>query len=110
MNYLLYVLLLAPPTDGGQGNSWVSLIPLLLIIAVFYLFLFRPQYKKQKEMRTFRSSLKKGDKVITVGGIYGRILELEENAVFLEIAPNVKIKVDKNGLVHDPSDITPAQK
>lgn len=88
----------------GQ-NPLMSFLPLLLIIVVFYFFMIRPQMKRQKEMKNFRESLKKGDKVITSGGIYGRIVEMQDTTVFIEIDTNVKIKVDKAALLKDPSDI-----
>jgi preprotein translocase subunit YajC len=89
---------------GGQ-NPLMSFIPLLLIVVVFYFFMIRPQMKRQKELKNFRESLKKGDKVITSGGIYGRIVEMQDATVFIEIDTNVKIKVDKAALLKDPSDI-----
>ncbi|MDD2346304.1 MAG: preprotein translocase subunit YajC [Bacteroidales bacterium] len=95
-----------------EGSSpYSSIIFLVLIVAVFYFFMIRPQVKRQKEARMFREGLKKGDKVITAGGIYGRIIEVQDTHVFVEIDTNVKIKVDKNSLVATPADIqNPAQK
>lgn len=90
-------------TTQGQGNTWVTLVPLLLLFVVFYFFMIRPQMKKQKEMTNYRSSLKKGDKVITNGGIYGRILEIKDNYVMMDAGGDVKLKVDKNALLKDPS-------
>ncbi|HEY9123443.1 MAG TPA: preprotein translocase subunit YajC [Bacteroidales bacterium] len=97
---MLTVLLQAP-----AGNPLVQLLPILLIIVVFYFFMIRPQMKRQKELKNFRDSLQKGDKVITTGGIYGRIVEIQDHVVFVEIDQNVKIKVDKAALLKDPSDI-----
>ena len=65
--------------------------------------MIRPQMKKQKEMTTYRSSLKKGDKVITTGGIYGRVHEIKDNYVMMDAGGDVKLKVDKNALLKDPS-------
>ena len=101
-------ILLMGPTAPGQ-NPLVSLIPLLLIIVVFYFFMIRPQMKRQKELVNYRSSLKKGDKVITTGGIYGKISEVNEQTLVLEIDNNVHIKVDKSAVLKDPSDLN-AQK
>ncbi|MBQ4022164.1 MAG: preprotein translocase subunit YajC, partial [Bacteroidales bacterium] len=64
----------------------------------------RPQQKKQKEIEKFRQGLKKGDKVVTIGGIYGTVVEVKDNTLFLEIDQNVKIKVDKASVVKDFSD------
>jgi len=102
MNYLL----MAQPAAGGtQPNPIMTFAPLILIIVVFYFFMIRPQMKKQKEVAAFRNSLAKGDKVVTTGGIYGKILELKDNYVLLQIDDNVKIRVDKAALVKDMSDV-----
>jgi len=85
----------------------MSFLPLLLIIVVFYFFMIRPQVKRQKETRKFRESLAKGDKVVTTGGIYGKIAEVKETYVILEIAKDVQIKVDKAGIIKDMSDAQP---
>ena len=87
-----------------------SLIFLLLIIVVFYFFMIRPQVKKQKEATNFRGSLKKGDKVTTTGGIYGKINDVKERTVTLEIADNVLVKVDKTAVTADLGDKAPAPK
>lgn len=81
-----------------------SLIFLLLIIVVFYFFMIRPQVKKQKEATSFRGALKKGDKVATTGGIYGKITDVKDRTVTLEIADNVLVKVDKAAVTADLSD------
>ena len=69
-----------------------------------WLFMIRPQKKQQKEMQEFRNSLKKGDKVVTVGGIYGEIVEVSEKTVLIKVDGDVKLRVDKQGLVRDYSD------
>jgi len=93
------------PAGGatGQGNALVTFLPLLLVFVVFYFFMIRPQMKKQKEMTNYRNSLKKGDKVITTGGIYGRIYEVKDNYVMMEVGGDFKLKVDKSALVKDPT-------
>jgi preprotein translocase subunit YajC len=105
MNYFAFLLLMGQPAGStqGQSNTWVTLIPLLLLFVVFYFFMIRPQMKKQKEMTNYRSSLKKGDKVITNGGIYGRITEIKDNYVMMDAGGDVKLKVDKSALLKDPS-------
>jgi preprotein translocase subunit YajC len=65
--------------------------------------MIRPQMKKQKDTNAYRTSLKKGDKVITTGGIYGRIYEVKDNYVTLDVGGDVRLKVDKNALLKDPS-------
>jgi preprotein translocase subunit YajC len=96
--------------QGENASPLESLLPLVLIIAVFYFFMIRPQMKKQKEIRQFREGIKKGDKVLTIGGIYGKVSDLKDTTVLLEIADGVKIKVDKAGLVKDNADIVSTQK
>lgn len=82
------------------------ILMLVLIFVVMWLFMIRPQQKKQKEMQKFRDALKKGDKVVTVGGIYGTICEVKEGSatVLLEVDKDVKLKVDKASLVKDFSE------
>ena len=91
--------------QGAQsGGGLTMLLMLALIFVVMWLFMIRPQQKRQKELNNFRNSLSKGDKVVTVGGIYGTVLEVNDNKVMLEIDKDVKIKVDKASLVKDFSD------
>jgi len=101
MNYLL----MGAPANGAEPNPIMTFLPMVLIIVVFYFFMIRPQMKKQKEVTAFRNSLAKGDKVVTTGGIYGKIIELKDNYVLLQIDDNVKIRVDKAALVKDMSDV-----
>ncbi len=93
-----------------KGPGLQSLVFLVLIIVVFYFFMIRPQVKKQKEATTYRSSLQKGDKVATTGGIYGKINDVKDNTVTLEIADNVIVKVDKSAVAPDNSDAAPKAK
>ena len=107
MNNLLNVLLMAQPTEGQ--NPFTSFLPLLLIIVVFYFFMIRPQMKRQKDLRKYRESLAKGDKVITTGGIYGKVDGLKDNYVIVEVDNNVKLKIDKSAILKDSSDISTAK-
>jgi preprotein translocase subunit YajC len=100
---MMNILLLASP--DGQGGGFGAFIPLLAVIVIFYFFMIRPQMKRQKEIRNFRESLKKGDKVLTLGGIYGKVTEIQDTTIILEIADNVRVKVEKAGIVKDNSDI-----
>ena len=95
---------------GQQGGGMSMWIMLILIFVVMWLFMIRPQRKQQKEMEQFRSSLKKGDKVITAGGIYGTIAEVKdgERFVLLRVDNEVKIRVDKSSLQKDPGTPAPA--
>ena len=105
MTNFAYMFLMAQPAAGttGQGNALFSFLPLILVFVVFYFFMIRPQMKKQKEMTNYRSSLKKGDKVVTTGGIYGRIYEVKDNYVTVDVGGDVKLKIDKSALLKDPS-------
>ena len=95
---------------AGEGQSpYMSFVFLLLIIVVFYFFMIRPQVKKQKELKTYREALQKGDKVITTGGIYGKIVDVKEGVILMEVADNVRLRVDKSAILKDSSDLT-AQK
>lgn len=107
MNNLLYVLLMGQPTEGQ--NPLTSFLPLLLIIVVFYFFMIRPQMKRQKDLRKYRESLAKGDKVITTGGIYGKVDGIKDNIVIVEVDNNVKLKIDKSAILKDSSDISTAK-
>jgi preprotein translocase subunit YajC len=89
---------------AGQGN-WSFLIMMVLIFVVMWFFLIRPQQKKQKELARFRNELKKGDKVVTVGGIYGVIADLKDKYIIMEVDSNIKLRVDRNCIVKDVTDI-----
>jgi len=105
MTNFFYLFLMGQPasTASGQSNALVTFLPLILVFVVFYFFMIRPQMKKQKEMTNYRNSLKRGDKIITTGGLYGRVLEVKDNYVFIDAGGDVKLKVDKNALLKDPS-------
>jgi preprotein translocase subunit YajC len=106
MTRLAYLFLMGQPAAGSTPQSqFVPLLFLIGVFVVFYFFMIRPQMKKQKEMNNYRSSLQKGDKVVTTGGIYGRIAEVKDTYVMMEIGGDVKIKVDKNAVLKDSSDI-----
>ncbi|MBS2100040.1 preprotein translocase subunit YajC [Carboxylicivirga linearis] len=102
---LLNVFLSLPPQAAEGGNPLLNFAPFILIIVVFYFFMIRPQMKRQKELRKYREALKKGDKVITTGGIYGKVSEVKDAHVIVEIADNVKVKMDKSAIVMDMTDV-----
>ena len=105
---LLNILLMAPATE--DQNPFMTFLPLLLIILVFYFFMIRPQVRKQKELRNYRESLKKGDRIVTTGGIYGKIADIKDNIILVDIADNTRIKIDKSAVLKDPTDIPDQQK
>ncbi len=101
MNFLLILLQAAESADGG----WMSMLPLFLILIVFYFFFIRPQTKKNKEQKKFREELKKGEKVVTIGGLHGKIVEIKDATVILEVANQVKVTIEKSAVVMDTADI-----
>ncbi len=87
---------LAYAQDGGGGpGPLVQLLPLALVFVVFYFLLIRPQQQKAKVQREMLNNLKRNDEVVTAGGLYGRVIELNDKIVTLEIAPNVRVRVDR---------------
>lgn len=98
MTNLLYILLMAPQTEGGEGGGLMSFLPLILIILVFYLFFIRPQMKKSKDQKKFREELKKGQKIITIGGIHGKIIEIGETSLVIEIEGQNRLKIEKSAI------------
>ena len=97
---ILY-LLPAQAAAPKAGSSWSMWIMLALVFVVMWFFMIRPQRKQQKELDNFRKSLKKGDKVVTIGGIFGTVVEIKEDSILMEADNNVKIRVSKNALVKD---------
>lgn len=97
-------ILLAGVSTGDGGKQWSSFIFLILILVVFYFFMIRPQMKRQKELRKFRENLAKGDKVVTSGGVWGKIAEIKDNYILLEIDKDVNIKVDKASVLNRPQE------
>lgn len=96
MTNLLSVILQAAAGQGGFGYG--QIIFLVLIVAVFYLFFIRPQAKKAKDQKKFREALKKGDKVVTIGGIHGRILEVKDTTVIIEVEGGNRLKMEKTAI------------
>ena len=102
MNTLLIVL-------QQQSNGLMNFLPLILIIVVFWFFMIRPQMKRQKELKNFRDSLKKGDKIVTTGGIYGKVLEIGDYYIIMEVEGQNRLKIDKSVVIKDMTDATPAK-
>lgn len=101
---LTTILLQAATAENAQGTGWMNMAMLLLIFVIFYFFMIRPQTKRQKEIKKFQDSLENGKTVITQGGIYGRVREVKDNYVLVEIADGVKIRVNKNMVFDSPED------
>ncbi len=86
----------AQAASPGGGDFFVSLLPLILIFAVFYFLLIRPQQRKMKDHRALIESLKRGDQVLTSGGIFGKITKVDETTVTVEIAKEVQVQVQRS--------------
>ncbi len=87
-----------PGTSEGGGGGFMMFVPIILVFVVFYFLLIRPQQKKQKQHQQLLSGLRKGDKVVTNGGIYGTIVDAKEHVIVLKIAEDVKIEVVKSAV------------
>ena len=102
MMNMLFVLLQEAQLKGGMFSG---LLPILLIMVVFILFFILPQRKKAKEQQKFRDELKKGDKVVTIGGFHGKITEVKENTVMVSLAPDTVVEIEKSALVQNASQV-----
>lgn len=104
-------ILLQQAQDAQGGSAMSSIFMIIALIVIFYFFMIRPQSKRQKEIKKFRESLKNGDKVVTAGGIYGKIKDIkpENNTVILEIADGVKIRIDKSSIYQTVQEANDAQ-
>lgn len=87
-----------------QPSPWGFYVMIALMILVLWLFMWRPESKRRKEMQKFREGLKKGDKIVTAGGIYGTVKEIKERTLLIEVDGNVTLRIDKNMVVADTSD------
>lgn len=97
----MFTLLQTAAAQQPAGSAWSMWIMLALIFVVMWFFMIRPQRKQQKELQNFRDGLKKGDKVVTIGGIYGTVDEIKEGTVLINVDKDVKVRVSKNALVKD---------
>lgn len=96
----LIILFFMMSGSGGEGSTFGVLLPFILIFAIMYLLIFRPQAKKRKQQEAMIQSLKKGDKVLTTGGVYGTIagIKEKEQTLILKIADNVKIEISRSAI------------
>jgi preprotein translocase subunit YajC len=102
MNFITLLQAAPAAQQGGGLSMWIMLA---LIFVVMWFFMIRPQKKQQKELQNFRDGLKKGDKVVTIGGIYGTICEVKEGSVLMEVDNNVSIRIDKSMVMQAPADL-----
>jgi len=104
MNIISNVLLQAAEAPSFGGNMQ-GIIMIVAMIAIFYFFMIRPQQKRQKEIQKQREAMKNGDKVIVAGGIHGRIKEVAETSMLIEVSDGVRIRVDKASVFSSPEDL-----
>lgn len=94
------LIAMAPPSQGGssEGSLVSTLVMFAMIIGIFYFLILRPQQKRQKERERMLSAVKKGDKIVTAGGMHGTVAGIDDKTVLVQIADNVKVKVDRTGI------------
>jgi preprotein translocase subunit YajC len=97
----LGILLMAPAEGAEEGGGWQTIIMFGAIFLVFYLFMIRPQMKKQKDAKKFKESLVNGTKVVTIGGIHGKILEVKDEIVIIETEGGNKLKLEKAAIAKE---------
>jgi preprotein translocase subunit YajC len=101
MNSFVFSLLLGAPQGtgtGGTGNLLSTFLPFILIIVIFYFLIIRPQNKKQKETQKMLAAIKKGDKIVTIGGIHGVISTVRENSVVVKVDDNTKVEFSRSAI------------
>lgn len=98
---LLNILLMTPQGGEGEGGGFGTFIPLILIVVVFYFFFIRPQTKKSKEQKKYREALAKGDRIITIGGVHGKILEIKDSTIIIETEGQGRLKIEKSAVSND---------
>ena len=98
MNSFYLSLLMAPAGGADGGNPLFSFLPLALIIGIFYFLILRPQNKKQKETQKMLAALKKGDRVVTIGGVHGTIQSLKESTVIVRVDDSVKMEFSRSAI------------
>jgi preprotein translocase subunit YajC len=98
LNLILFQAATATTGSAQQGGGWSFWVMMILIFVIFYFFMIRPQQKKQKELQKQRDALTKGSKVVTAGGIYGIVKEVQDSTFLIEVAKDVTLKVDKGSV------------
>ena len=99
---MISLLLFAQSAEGKQGGGGYSMLIFLgLMILIFYFFMIRPQQKKQKQIQQFRDNIKKGDSIITIGGIHGKVVDVKENTFVIEVADDFKMTIEKAAVAID---------
>ena len=105
MNMISNVLLQAATPDPAGGGNSMMIFMIIAMVAIFYFFMIRPQQKRQKDIQKARDAMKSGDKVVIAGGIHGRIKEIGDTSMLIEVAEGVRIRVDKASVFASSEDI-----
>ena len=92
---------MSPAEGAGDGGGIQTLLMFGLIFVVFYFFMIRPQVKKSKEQKKFREALSKGDRIVTIGGIHGKIAEMKEDTVIIEVEGGNRLKIEKSAIAQE---------
>ena len=103
----------APGTTGGAGGGssmFGTMIPILLMIVVFYFFMIRPQQKKAKDQKNFKDTLGKGAKIVTIGGVHGKISEVRDTTFVIEVGNGLKLTIEKSAISMDLTKAVQAEK
>jgi preprotein translocase subunit YajC len=98
MDFLVYAMSGTPGGAEGQGGGFGAFIPLILMFAIFYFLLIRPQQKKAKQHRELVATLKKGDRVVSSGGLHGTVTGIADDVVTVEIAPKIRVKISRGSI------------
>ena len=110
MNFL-NILLQASTTSGqGQNAALQQILLIVVILVIFYFFMIRPQMKRSKEQKKFRDSLQKGQRVVTIGGIHGKIVDIQETTVSIEVEDGSRLRMEKRAIASSLSDQLPDTK
>ena len=94
---LSFFVLSGPPPEGGGGLAGLFL-PFLLVFIVFYFFIIRPQKRREDTRKAMIEAVKKGDRIVTIGGVHGTVTKVDENSVLAQVDDNVKLRFDKNAV------------
>jgi preprotein translocase subunit YajC len=92
---------MSPAQNGQQGSSIINMGFIVMMIIVFYFFMIRPQMKKAKEQKKFRENLKKGDKIVTIGGLHGKVADIQDTTIIIETESGIKLKFEKSAVSMD---------
>lgn len=95
------IAMMAPAAGGEQGNPMMTFVMMGLIVVVFFFFMIRPQMKRAKDQKKFREALKAGDKIVTIGGIHGKIVTLNEKTAIIVTADNTRLEISREAISMD---------